>query len=229
MNEPKRTYTRTIKCSFTDKERMGLGMDLSNAIGRQRNVESEFDDVKASYKAKLSAVEAEIDRLSTAITAGFEMRSVKLQVVFRPKDRKKDFYPLDSDKTGEPVLTEEMTEEDYALELIEAEEVYLDKINTEVFPKDGSNGVEFISGRLGSKWFCVIRGAMRKGQKIEERLDSEQPSFKGRLAAVAAASKRYKEWLSKFTKNDDFGAIIDTHDKAIEGLRELVLKQDAGK
>lgn len=229
MNEP-RIVTKNVKIIFDDAEKLRIGGDLSRAVGEKRNIESDFDDVKASFKSKLASNEAEIDRLSTALVVGFEMRPARVWVTYRPKDRKKDFRLEGKGPETAPVLIEDMTEDDYALELIQAEEAYLDKIITEVAPKDDKvPGVEFISARIDKKWVCAIRGSIGAKRNIEERLDSEQPSFKGRLAAVAAASKRYKDWLGGILKNEEILLLMKWHDAAIESLRELILKQDAAK
>lgn len=229
MNEPRIT-TRPVKIIFDDAEKIRLGADLSRAIGNQRNIESDFDDIKASFKAKIASNEAEVDRLSTALTVGFEMRPARVWVTYRPKDRKKEFRLEGKGPEVDPVLIEDMNEDDYALELIQAEEAYVDKIITEVAPRaDGVNGVEFISARIDKKWVCAIRGSLGAKRTITERLDSEQPAFKTRLASVAAATKRYKDWLGGILKNEEILLLMKWHDGAIDGLRDLILKQDAAK
>ena len=118
--DKRKLQQKLVRITLTDADRLRIGKDLSEAIGRQRNTEMEFDDVKASYKAKLTAVEADVDRLSTTLSVGFEMRLENLWVRFLPKTGKKEFRLERQTEKDEPVLIEDMGPDDYALELIEA-------------------------------------------------------------------------------------------------------------
>lgn len=53
METQKKLVSKLVKLTLTDTDRLRIGRELSEAINRKRNVEAEFDDVKASYKAKL--------------------------------------------------------------------------------------------------------------------------------------------------------------------------------
>jgi hypothetical protein len=83
MTTPKaETIIKSVKHTFTPAERGGLGDDLARAIGALRGVETEFDGIKASYKAKTAEVEARIDGLSTNLINGFDMRNERCVVVY---------------------------------------------------------------------------------------------------------------------------------------------------
>lgn len=112
-----KSETKTIKHKFTHDEREQLGGQLAQALGSLRGIESEFEQVKASYKFKTAEAEATIDRISTNITNGFEYRQAQCFVVFRVKDKEKDYFLEDGPVDSGPVLTERMTPEDFQTEL----------------------------------------------------------------------------------------------------------------
>lgn len=114
--------SKSIKHDFTPSEREEIGKNLAMCIGSLRGLLAEFDQVKKDYKAKESTHEAKIDLLSTNICNGFEMRTARCSVVYRTKDKKKDYY-LDPQTNGDvPVLTEDMLPEDFQKELKELKE-----------------------------------------------------------------------------------------------------------
>jgi hypothetical protein len=125
---PLKTELKTVKHSFTSDERLALGIDLARQHGVMAGIEAEFDQIKSAYKARTAEAEAKVGSLSTALVNGFDMRQVSCVVVFRPKDRKKDYF-LESvwenatspDYLTGPVLTEDMTRDDFQAELIQAE------------------------------------------------------------------------------------------------------------
>jgi hypothetical protein len=134
-----KTATKTIKHTFTHEEREQLGSDLARAFGGLRGIESELDSIKASYKSKTAEAEAKIDRVSTNITNGFEMREAQCFVVYRPKDKEIDYYVREGDAQDAgtkraqfpPDLTERMTQEDFQLALPEVEGTSNVKYNPE--------------------------------------------------------------------------------------------------
>jgi hypothetical protein len=108
---------KTIKHTFSHAEREQLGIDLAQAFGTIRSIEAEFDGIKSNYKARTAEAEARIDRISSNITNGFDLREAECIVVYRPKDKLKDYYLSDGDVEAGPVLTERMTQEDFQLAL----------------------------------------------------------------------------------------------------------------
>lgn len=215
-----KTEVKNIKHAYTDTELNELGASLARAIGTLRGIENEFDQVKSSYKAKTSEAEAKIDSLSTSRVNGFEMRNEKCVVVFRPKQREKDFYLEtefnDKDGKATVLLTESMNQEDYALELFQAESVFDLRTELELFkPVDDDRGI-LIVGKFGKLWYQALRVKIGK-LELTERLDSEQKGFKERADAVSSAAKRMKEWLTKNLKDrsrgfeDGINAVVDAN------------------
>ena len=222
--EPK-IEIKSVKHTFTPVEREDLGSGLARCIGTCRGIETEFDQVKASFKAKLTEAEARIDNLSTSLVNGFEMRNERCAVVYRPADRKKDYFLETSFKAAaeqgwhgqlDPALTEDMTRDDFQAELIQAESKFDCREEIELFnPTDSDSGV-LVVGRFGQKWFSALRVKIGK-LVLEERLDSEQKAFKFRPDAVAMGVKRISEWSKANLKDlakgfeESFRGVAEAH------------------
>jgi hypothetical protein len=83
-----KTVRRLVRHPFSIEERNTMGGDLARAHGTLRGIQGELDQVKASYKAKITESEAQIDKLSTDLVNGFDMRTKECRVVFYPERRK---------------------------------------------------------------------------------------------------------------------------------------------
>lgn len=214
---------KNLKHQFTQDERNQLGGDLARAIAGLRGIEGDFDNVKAGFKAKITAAESQIDNLSTSLMNGFEMRNKRCVVIFRPKDREKDFFleELFGKNGNAPVATEPMTPQDFQAELIEAESKFDNREEIELFkPAEGDTGT-LIVGRLAGKWFSALRVKIGK-MELNERLDAEQKCFKERSAAVAMAVKRFNAWAKENLKELAAGfaeaanAVVEAHKERAE-------------
>ena len=219
---------KSLKHVFTEPERNVIGGDLARSIAGLRGIEAEFDQVKASYKARTAESEARIDALSTNLMNGFEMRSEKCVVIFRPKDRKKDYY-LEADytdsKTGKkalpPVaLTEEMNQQDFDLELIQAEAKFDDREEITLFQPTEKDSGTLIVGRFAGKWFSALRVKIGK-LELTERLDGEQRCFKARADAVTHAIKRVSDW-AKVNLKEHAKGFEDSFQKCAEAHKDRV-------
>lgn len=162
---------KNVKHVFTEAERNALGDSLARTIGAKRGNEAEFDQVKSSFKAKITENEARIDRLSTDLVNGFEMRDKKCIVVFRPKDRQKDYYLEGTDPETQPLVTEEMTRDDYQADLLQAESKFDLREEINLFqPQENDAGILAV-GKLAGNWFTALRVKIGK-LELTERLDS---------------------------------------------------------
>ena len=214
-----KTETKTVRHDFTPEERNEIGGDLARAIATARGVEEEFDEVKAAYKAKLTSAQARIGTLSTSLMNGFELRAAKCRVVYRPKDRKKDFFLVDAPEDAPPVLTEDMEQEDYAQDLIQAESKFENREEIQLFnPAAGSSGT-LVVGRQKGRWFSALRITVGHS-RIEERLDSEQKSVKARWDAVRLAGKRAMDWLTETLGAEAAKGFKDPIQTALDAHRE---------
>lgn len=187
--------TKVIRHDFTPTERNTIGSDLARAIAGLRGTQAEFDQVKASYKARTTEAEARIDSLSTSLMNGFDMRETRCRVAYSPKERLKFYFREQDPVDAEPVMTEEMTAEDFQAELIQAESDFERREELQLFPPAGNDRGIMVVGRFKGMWFAALR--VRVGaHKLEERLDSEQASSKKRADAVRRTAKRAQNWLA---------------------------------
>ena len=194
--------TKLVKHDFTTDEHRQLGGDLARCISGLRQIEAELDEVKASYKAKTSSAEAQINKISTDITNGFEMRNERCVVILDMKESKKHFYLESLLKDGElpkncePVITEPLTDADRQAELLEAESKFDARQDIDLFPATESDSGTLTVGRLGGKWYSALR--IKIGTRvINERLDSEQACSKKRPDQIKRACKRFVDWVEQ--------------------------------
>lgn len=197
--EPKPLLVKkSVKHTFSPEEIASLNVDFGEAFDAVKSAEADFDAVKAVHKAKITEAESRMITLRATINAGFEMRVKELRCVFRPPDKKKDFYLLLP--AGEtyppdfkPILTEDMTAEDFQQDLLQAESIFSHKKEITLWKAGADLGL-LIVGQLRDRWYSALRANVGE-MKLEERLDSEQPSFKERSGALTRASKRCQDWL----------------------------------
>jgi hypothetical protein len=216
MNTPEKIEVKTIKHVFTQPEKEQLHGDLLMALSTKETTEDDFENVKATWKAKLTESEARIGTLAATLRAGFEMRQTRCAVVYRAKERKKDYF-LDGNRET-PVLTEEMTDADFQAELLAAESQFELREEIELFPPMGSDAGILVVGRLNDRWFSAVRATVGN-KSIDERLDSEQRSYKNRFDAIKVAAKNASQWLKDNFKDHakGFEAPIAT---AVEAHKE---------
>ena len=210
---------KSVRHDFTADETRELHTQFRQAYAALKATEAEFDNVKGLWKAKTTESEARMETLNMTLQAGFEMRQKECIVIFRPVAKKKDFYIADgftvSNVTGEPsddnipILTEDMTQADFEQDLIQAEAMFENRVELELWAAgpDAGGGQDcgrLIVGKHGGKWYSAIRGNVG-AVKIEERLDSEQRAFKKRPDAVGEGAKRAMKWLKANFKDDSKG------------------------
>ncbi len=192
METQKKLVSKLVKLTLTDTDRLRIGRELSEAINRKRNVEAEFDDVKSSYKAKLTAAESEIDRNSTTLSLGFEMRTEPVWVTYLPKEGKKEYRLEKHTAKDAPVAVLDMEPEDYALELIEAEEPFVHRLTFQLLEIDQASVSVVLASTDKVKWVSALRGKIGSAQ-FNERLDSLQRTSNGPGPALELALVRLGE------------------------------------
>jgi hypothetical protein len=217
MEKTEKYEVKNVKHTFTPVERQNIGDDLARAIGTLRGVQGDFDKVKAGFKAKVTESEARIDNLSTALVNGFDMRDERCRVVYRPAAKEKDYFLENKDASSGPelkVLTEPMRSEDFQAELIQAESKFDAREEIDLFKPTPEDSGKLVVGRFSGKWFSALRVKIGK-LELNERLDSEQRSFKQRPDAVSHAIKRVKDWASENMKEHAKG-----FDQSFDGVIE---------
>lgn len=219
-----KTETKLVKHTFTTDERNEIGTNLASALNSKRGVEAEFDQVKASYKSKAAESDARIDNLSTLLMSGMEMRQKRCIVVFRPKDGKKDYFLEEKEVTANgnvPVLTEDMTSDDFQVDLIQVESKFEEREELPLFPETGDDRGVIAVGRLKDRWFSALRIKVGK-QSIDERLDSEQRSVVNRFDAVKSSAARATTWLKTAIGTEAAKGFEESIKALIESQKERV-------
>jgi hypothetical protein len=214
---------KSVKHAFTRDERDNLNSDLLNALSTRDTTEADFENIKQTWKAKLTEAEARIGTLAATLRTGFEMRQQRCVVVYRPKDRKKDFY-LEAEFSVKPltevapVLIEDMTEADFQTELELAEKEFECREEIELFPPTPTDRGIVVVGRQRNRWFNALRIHVGK-LSIDERLDAEQRGYKQRPDAVKQGAKAAMEWLTNNFKDHAKG-FEEPIAKAVEAHKE---------
>lgn len=94
--KPKNETIRTLRVIYTDAERLELGKKLAEVHNDLSQVNADFDGVKAEFKAKTTAHEAQIVDLSNKVSCGYRMEPVKCLWKFdQPKPGFKELVRLD--------------------------------------------------------------------------------------------------------------------------------------
>ena len=225
----KKIEIKTIKHTFTDVEKQELGRDLAIAFSDKANTDAEFESVKKEYKSKEATADALIGTLVTRLNNGFEMVPSRCILTYDLKNRKKLYFlekdaamaggGLD-DPAYKPVHIEDMTAGDMQAELIEAESKFDSRDEIAIFPATEREAGAIIVGRLGNAWFSAVRIVIGK-LTLEERLDSEQRSFKKRYDAISHAAKRAMKWLKSELKDQAQG-FEDPIFKAVKEQEERI-------
>lgn len=188
--------TKQVKHVFTDAEKLDLGARLACCHNDLSSFEEELSSLKKSHAAKVGIVESQAASLVHNITTGYEYRSEVCWVKFRTADKKKDFF-LEGDNEGKTVvLTEDMTPSDFQTDLLLSEARFEDRDEISLFDDVSGTGDfgRLIVGRIEKNWFSSLR--IKVGDlKVDERLDSEQRSFKQRSVALTKGVKRAKVWF----------------------------------
>lgn len=216
---------KSVKHVFTRDERDNLNSDLLNALSNRDTTEADFENIKQTWKAKLTEAEARIGTLAATLRTGFEMRQQRCVVIYRTKERKKDFYLeadfqalKSTDTLPTPVLIEDMTEADFQTELELAEKEFEAREEIELFPPTATDKGLLAVGRQRNRWFNALR--IRVGKlSIDERLDAEQRGYKQRPDAIKQGAKAALDWLKNNFKEHAKG-FEEPIEKAIEAHKE---------
>jgi hypothetical protein len=119
---------RQLRYNYTLEERNAKALEMAMALNRIDSTNAELDHIKADYKARLSAIESEENRLRGCVTSGFEMRDYLCFWTFdEPKAGRKTLRKREG---GEVVAEEDMTERDrqMVMEIIEQQSANADVI-----------------------------------------------------------------------------------------------------
>jgi hypothetical protein len=195
-----KTEIKKVKHVFLREEIEAMNVKYRQAIKQIAVLESDFDSIKASYKAKLTEQESRTESIGALLDAGFEMQDKECVVFYKPAERRKYYYLTDpkieteAEYLLEPAVTiEVMSAEDFQVELFEAEAKFNFKDVIPMFAWTDRDHVDLIVGNVGGLWSSALRGNIGS-HKIEERLDAEQHAVKQRPDCVMTGINRFKKW-----------------------------------
>lgn len=214
--------TKSVKHTFTQTELLELGEQLSSKLVEYNSIDKEFDSLKQQYKSKLETAEAESCLLRDKLHAKWEFRPTRVFPVFRPKDRQKDYYLEGADpKKDKPVLTEEMTGDDFQTDLLQTEAKFERRAEIELFKPAGDASGAMILGRQNDRWYAAL-SIVVDGHATTEQLTTEGKAFKERKDAVAQAGKRAMNWLTEKLGKDNAKGFEASIRAAVDSQKEVV-------
>jgi len=89
----------TLRCNFTDAEKMKLGSDLAEAHNALEALDEEEATIKTAMKSKRSLQVALVGTLARQLSAGFTMRPIKCRLVYDdPNPNEVSTYRTDTEE-----------------------------------------------------------------------------------------------------------------------------------
>lgn len=216
IQEPK-IEKKQVKYTFTREEKERISCDLVTELARQSSTELELQQVKSNYKARLDESTSKIGLFTQNLQAGCEYRWVECRVEFRRKDKKKDFFSVE---TGVLACTEDMTQEDFQLDLALEDSKFDSRVEIPAW-NAGPDKAVVVLAKSGEKWVTAIRAKLGVNT-LSERLSSEGKTFKERYAAVKTAFGRLSDWVASVSPGaeksfaDGFKKILELEKERVE-------------
>lgn len=186
---------RQVKHEYTVPEKVQLGSELAHAHEKLGNIEKEFEEVRTGFKARIAAQEAQVGVLATNLRNGYDFRAERVWVTMRPKDKKKDWRLEGDDETAAPVLTEDMTPDDFQYQFQMDERKFEAKEEIVLFPSVGDAYGNLIVGRSKDRWFSALRMRVA-GMDLVESLNLEGKNWKNRRDCVRQSVARASAWIA---------------------------------
>ena len=215
----KKCEVRTIKHVYTNDEKLIIGNDLAHAHEKLGQIEAEFDEVKAGFKARAAEQEAKVGVLATNLRNGYDMRSARVWVTMIPKTGKKEWRLETDDSDAIPVLIEAMEPEDYQAAMELAEREFEAKEEIQLFnPAGASNGI-LVVGRVKDRWYSAIRCNVA-GEILSENLSTEGKSWKNRRDCVRQTCARFSAWVTDVHGADIAAGFASQVDDVIQAHKE---------
>lgn len=210
MNQPDRIETRLIKHVFSTDEKVTIGSELARQEGVIVGIEKELESFKATNKSQMAAAEARRSSLSMDLVNGYKMTEARVWAKFKPKEKIKEWRLEGDGEETTPVLVEQMTADDFQMDLIRMEGQFAHREEIELFKPAASSHGKLIVGKFNDRWFYSLRIDV-SGRRVEEHLNPEAASYKERKDCVANGCKRAFKWLVESLGED-----------AADGFREAI-------
>lgn len=219
MQKPLKFGPKLVKHTFTQQEQVAAGRSLSEALSSKRSLKAELEQMKSDFKSREKTIDAKVTELETAVQNGFRMVHRDCVVVFDAEKRLKHFYLETDSKLENCVATEPMNNEDYVTDLLHAESVFDERSELQIFNPQGDDFGFIIVGKFGKQWYSAIRARIGS-KKLDERLDSEQSSYKKRFDAVAKAAARFQKWAKDSFDKDTAAGFEQDVQSLLESNKE---------
>ena len=111
----KRFENEFVKYTFTDEEKKNIATDMAQKIVTLQQVDDNLKAIKSDFKSQIDGIQAGINLAATKMNNGYEMRSVKCEVV--PNWNKKVWEYINVD-TGLVVKEKDMTTNDLQMKMV---------------------------------------------------------------------------------------------------------------
>ena len=115
MPEPK-YENEFIKHLFTESEKKDIADDMAQKVVTLQQTEDDIKAIKSDYKSQTDFIQAGINSAATKLTVGYEMRSIKCQVLPNYEKKVWEYIQIDTDIM---VKTKDMTASDLQMKLEE--------------------------------------------------------------------------------------------------------------
>lgn len=115
MSEPK-YENEFIKYVFTEPEKKEIASEMTQKIVNLQQAEDDKKAIMSDYKSQIDGIQAGINSAATKLTAGYEMRSTKCQVIPNYPKKIWEYHRVD---TGVLVKEKGMTSNDLQTEFEE--------------------------------------------------------------------------------------------------------------
>ena len=112
MPEPKYEH-EFIKYVFTEAEIRDIAAEMAQRIVNLQQAEDDKKAIMSDYKSQIDGIQAGINSAATKMTSGYEMRSVKCQVIPNYIRKVWEYVRVD---TGELAKEKGMTSNDLQME-----------------------------------------------------------------------------------------------------------------
>ena len=103
------TFTRSLYCALTNDEKRVRGSELASKMEEREQVLAEFDEVKQTFKSRLSGMDKTVGELKQIVLEGRERRDVECYIV---KDFESDTVAVVRTDTHTEVERRRMTPEE---------------------------------------------------------------------------------------------------------------------
>jgi hypothetical protein len=103
-----------IKHTFSDDEKRDIAVEMAQKVSELQQAEDNKKAIVSDFKSQIDGIQARVNNAATKLNNGYEMRTVKCEVV--PNWDKKVWEYMRTD-TGEKVKEEAMTADDLQMKL----------------------------------------------------------------------------------------------------------------